>query len=207
MVGACSQEAAPPDPKLWTMFDVEALYAGGASATHPLAPDDGLPGGIPLGQILDRAGHGLVISPTLTESYQSAYVTTEVWSNFDRVWMHPMYVPVVGWQDETPQPLLDGDGHWQPIFSVGPRSGFYSSFWQTVYVDVPPATLAGTLTSARQILDAGYPLHPLEGRVISLGPADVTGLAAPTSLDGGPKAGSGWLDGAATPYLDFGPST
>jgi hypothetical protein len=206
-LAACSQGAAPPDPELWTLFDVEALYAGGAPVTHGLAADGGLPGGIPLGEILDPAGHGLVITPTLTESYLSAYVTTEVWSNFDRVWMQPMYVPVVGWQDEQPQPLRDGAGHWQPIFSVGPSSGFYSPFWQTVYVDVPPATTAGTLTSARQILDAGYTLHPLEGRVMSLGPADVVGLANPTSMDGGPKVGIGWLDGGTAPYLDFGPST
>jgi hypothetical protein len=206
-LAACSQGAAPPDPKLWTLFDVEALYAGGAPASHGLAGADGLPGGIPLGEILEPAGRGLVVTSTLTDGYLSTYVTTEVWSNFDRVWMQPMYVPVVGWQDDAPQPLRDGAGHWQPIFSVGPGSGFYSPFWQTVYVDVPPATTAGALTSARQILAAGYTLHPLEGRVMSLRPADIGGLANASSTDGGPRFGAGWLDGVSTPYLDFGPST
>lgn len=195
-VGACSQGPAPADPKLWTLFDVKALYAGGAPATHGLAPNDGLPGGIPLGQLLDDTST-LVPRFSWADGYQTSYVTTEVWSNFDRVWMQPAYVPVTGWQGGKPQKLLDG-GAWHPIFSVGQRSGFYSPFWQIVYADVPADTLPGALTSARQILDGGYRLTPSEGRTMPLTPDGITG---------GGNPGTGWLDGAPISFLDFGTAT
>ena len=194
-LGACSQEATPADPKLWTLFDVQALYAGGATATHGLAPNDGLPGGIPLGQVLN--GSELVGTHAWTDIGDVTYVTTEVWSGFDRVWMQPAYVPITGWQGGAPQPLLDG-GVEHPIFSVGPHSGFYSPFWQIVYAQVPAGTSPGALTSARQILDAGYPLTPSEGRTMPL---------APTGITGGGNPGTGWLDGAPISYLDFGTAT
>jgi hypothetical protein len=194
-LGACSQGAAPADPKLWTLFDVKALFDGGAPATRGLAPNDGLPGGVPLGQLLD--GSALVPRFAWADGYQTSYVTTEVWSNFDRVWMQPAYVPVTGWQGGKPQKLLDG-GAWHPIFSVGQRSGFYSPFWQIVYADVPADTPPGALTSARQILDGGYRLTPSEGRTMPL---------APDGITGGGNPGTGWLDGAAISFLDFGTAT
>lgn len=194
-LGACSQEAAPGDPKLWTLFDVQALYAGGATATHGLAPNDGLPGGIPLGRVLN--GLELVGTHAWTEIGDVTYVTTEIWSGFDRVWMQPAYVPITGWQAGVPQPLLDS-GVEHPIFSVGPHSGFYSPFWQIVYAQVPAGTSPGALTSARQILDAGYPLTPSAGRTMPL---------APTGTTGGGNPGTGWLDGAPISYLDFGTAT
>jgi hypothetical protein len=193
---ACSQEATPADPKLWTLFDVQALYAGGAVATHGLAPNDGLPGGIPLGQVLN--GSTLVATHAWTEMGDVSYVTTEVWSGFDRVWMQPAYVPITSWQAGVPQPLLDAAGLQHPIFSVGPHSGFYSPFWQIVYAQVPAGTSPGALTSARQILDGGYPLTPSEGRTMPLAPAGIMG---------GGNPGTGWLDGAAISYLDFGTAT
>lgn len=195
VLGACSQEATPADPKLWTLFDVQALYAGGAAAAHGLAPNDGLPGGVPLGQVLD--GSELVGTHAWADKGDVTYVTTEVWSGFDRVWMQPAYVPITGWQGGVPQPLLDG-GVEHPIFSVGPHSGFYSPFWQIVYAQVPAGTSPSALTSARQILNAGYPLTPSEGRTMPLAPAGITG---------GGNPGTGWLDGAPISYLDFGTAT
>ena len=194
-LAACSQEATPADPKLWTLFDVQALYAGGAAATHGLAPNDGLPGGVPLGQVLN--GSELVATHAWTDVGDVSYVTTEVWSGFDRVWMQPAYVPITGWQGGAPQPLLDA-GVEHPIFSVGPHSGFYSPFWQIVYAQVPTGTSPGALTSARQILDGGYPLTPSEGRTMPLAPSGITG---------GGNPGTGWLDGAPISYLDFGTAT
>jgi hypothetical protein len=54
-LGACAQGPAPPAAKLWTLFDVEALYAAGAPPTKALALDAGLPGGIAIGHMLDGA--------------------------------------------------------------------------------------------------------------------------------------------------------
>ena len=40
----------PPSPRLWTLFDVQALYAAGADGTHAIATDAGLPGGVAIWQ-------------------------------------------------------------------------------------------------------------------------------------------------------------
>lgn len=199
-LGACAQPPAPPAAQLWTLFDVEAIYAGGATDDHALAADAGLPGGIPIGHVLD--GTTLFQRPALIEATGGSYLTTEVWVNYDQVWMQPMYVPVTGWVDGVPQKLLDANGAWHPVFSVGPGSGFYSPFWQAVYFTVPPGTTTATYTSATQILDSGLPLVPREGWTISIVPADVT---PPAALAGGsPKPGTGWLDGAMVSTLKFG---
>ncbi len=203
-LGACSQAPSPAPAKLWTLFDVEALYAGGAPATKALAPDDGLPGGVPLGNIttgpaVPPAGPVLTIRNGLAEGYAVAYGTTEVWSNYAEVWMQPAYAPITGWVDGVPQKVIDpATGAWRPIFSVGPGSGFYSPFWQIVYVTVPAGTTTDTFTSARQILDSGYPLTPSQGQTMPLVPDGTTG---------GGKPGTGWLDGAAISFLNFGTAT
>jgi len=81
----------------------------------------------------------LALGDTRTDGYRSAYVTTELWAHFAEVWVQPAYVPVTGWNaDGTPVRLLGPDGHWHPIFSVGPHSAFYSPFWQIVYVGGRP---------------------------------------------------------------------
>ena len=196
--GACSQAPAPPAAKLWTLFDVEALYAGGASPSKAIAAGAGLPGGIPLDLILN--GTTLTRRTALADGQSVEFLTTEVWANYPAVWMQPAYVPVTGWTNGTPQVL--GGGPWHPIFSVGPASGFYSPFWQMVYAEVPADTMPGALTSARQILDGGYPLTPGAGWTMPLVPADVT-----SDTMNVPVPGTGFLDGASISFLDFGSST
>ena len=101
------------------------------------------------------------VAASWAESYAAAYVTTEVWAHFDRVWVQPMYVPIIGWMaDGTPNRVADANGDWHPIFSVGPTSRFYSPFWQLIYVQVPEGTPDGQLTSVTQVLDGHYPLFP-----------------------------------------------
>src|SRR5262249_11965030 len=97
----------------------------------------------------------------------------------------------------------DADDQLHPIFSVGPGSAFYSPFWQMIYVDVPPGTADGTLTSVRQILDGHYPLHPAKGWVAPLAPKETLALASTMLPSGGRKPGTGWLDGASIPYVQF----
>ena len=55
MAGALARCDAPrpPSPALWTLFDVQALYADGADGTYAIATDAGLPGGVALGSMLD----------------------------------------------------------------------------------------------------------------------------------------------------------
>jgi hypothetical protein len=194
---ACSEAPRPPDPRLWTIFDLEPLSA---DPTAAVAADAGLPGGVPVGQVLAADGVTLAVRATL-DSYNAAYVTTEVWANYDRVWIQPMYVLVTGSDGTGPVPVRV-DGKVQPIFSVGPTSGFYSPFWQTFYVQVPADVSPESLGSVRAIIDSGYPLVPGPGRTVSLVP-DGTTLPASPEL-GAPRAGQGWLDGAPVSFLDFG---
>ena len=201
---SCAQGPAPPAAKLWTLFDVDALYAAGAPSTKALAVDDGFPGGVPLGGIVDPpvppAGPMLVPHTGTADGYLVNYVTTEVWSDYAQVWMQPVYVPITGVVNGVPHKVVDEMGAWHPIFSVGPASGFYSPYWQITYVTVPAGTTSSTFTSAKQILDSGYPLLPTEGQTMPLVPDQTSG-------GGLAKAGSGWLDGAAISFLDFGSAT
>lgn len=211
-LGACSQAPAPAAAKLWTLFTVQSLYAGGAPSTKTIAAGDGLPGGVPgqpdgvplqnitTGPAVPPAGPVLTIRNGLADGYGVTYATTEVWANYAEVWMQPAYAPITGWVNGVPQKVVDVvTKTWRPIFSVGPSSGFYSPFWQIVYVTVPAGTTTDTFTSARQILDSGYPLTPSQGQTMPLVP-DGTTVGAKT-------AGTGWLDGAPVSFLNFGTAT
>ncbi len=207
--GGCSQAPAPPPAaKLSTLFDVQALYAGGAPMDQPIADNDGLPGGIPLELIVDPpAPDGsltLAARSAWSDNQLVAFLTTEVWVNYPQVWMQPAYVPITGWTaDGTPQ--FPGGVGWQPVFSVGAASAFYSPFWQIVYAEVPADTAPGALTSARQILDGGYPLTLSGGRTMPLVP-DHVGLPPDSDLPTNVMPRTGYLDGAPASFLDFGPS-
>jgi len=198
LVGAVAACDAPhaANPGLWTVGDVQALYRGGAPADYPIADDAGLPGGVKLEKILDSDQSKLAPRATIAEGYNGAYLTTEVWSHFDEVWLQPMYIPVTVAMDGTLTPLPNGPSNW--IFSVGPGSRFYSPFWQMVYVEVQADT--PQLTTVRQVLDGKYPLHFGPGRTVSLLP---DGVSPPLPL----TTGTAWVDGAQTSFVDFGKQT
>lgn len=193
----------PANPRLWTLFDVDALYGGGAQGADAIATDAGLPGGVSLGSLLEPAPSGLLyVHPAWAEGYSTGYVTTEVWTHFDEIWVQPMYLPATA-TNGVLSPVRDTDGNLHPIFSVGPGSAFYSPFWQTFYVDVPAGFVDGTLTSERQILDGHYPLVAAKGWVAPLTPS--ANLAPDTAVlpSGGTTPGRGWIDGAPIDYLQF----
>jgi hypothetical protein len=199
-LGACSQAPAPPAARIWTIADIEALYAAGAPPTKAVAADATLSDGIEIDHIL--AGGVLFQRPAVADHYGVSYATTEVWRGYPQVWMQPMYVPVTGWIDGVPQKLLGAaDGKWHPVFSVAPGSGFYSPFWQAIYFTVPPGTTTGTYTTAKQILDAGFPLAAGEGWTIPIVPGVPAEVSSPVA---GPIAGTGWWDGAKVSFLNFG---
>jgi hypothetical protein len=188
----------------------------------PLAPDDGLPGGLPVSHFISNdsgsnptgAVLSLTIGDTWTEGYRSAYVTTELWSGYAQVWVQPLYLPVTSWNDNgTPNVAVDAAGAQHPIFSVGPGSTFYSPYWQTVFFDLPAGASAADFTSARQVIDSGALLHPAGSALMPLAPAAPIGQP----VDAGPIApfrtvsmiptGTGWLDGQPINFFNFGGST
>jgi hypothetical protein len=193
-LGACDVPR-PPQPRLWTLYDVQGLYAKGAPGSYAVATDAGLPGGVALSTMLDPADHtSLAVQWGWAEGYAVGYTTTEVWAFFDEVWAQPMYVPVTGWSGGMAQGASQ-----QPIFSVGADSLFYSPFWHMIYVEVPD----GAATSVREILDGKFPLHPARGWTAALAPADV-GLGPMSAMpSGGAVMGTGWFDGAPAPFVKF----
>jgi hypothetical protein len=185
----------PPSPRLWTVADVQALYAGGAPATYGIADGAGLPGGVPIGTMLDPVDPNvLTVQTGWAEGYPVGYVTTEVWAYFDEIWAQPLYVPVTGWLNGVAQGVSE-----HPIFSVGAGSRFYSPFWRMIYVEAPD----GVATSVREILDGKYPLHPARGWMAALTPGEVGLAAMPDVPSGGAVMGTGWLDGAVVPFVKF----
>lgn len=183
----------PAQPALWTLFDVAALYADGASDQDVIATDAGLPQGVALGTMLNKTDPPtLAVQKGLAEAYLVAYTTTEVWTHFDEIWAQPVYIPVTGWSGGPMEPSQ------QPIFSVGADSLFYSPFWRMIYVEVPD----GVAKSTREILDGKYPLHPSRGWVAPLAPPGV-GLGDMQPTAGGAVMGTGWLDGAPAPFVKF----
>jgi hypothetical protein len=212
----CSQAPTAPAAKLWTLFDVQALYAGGRLGSDAIAANDGLPGGILLDLILNsptpEGVSTLDVRTAWSNNQLVAFLTTEVWVNYPQVWMQPVYVPVTRASAGDPLQFLGGLSQPTPIFSVGPASAFYSPFLQIVYAEVPADTAPDALTSSRQILDGGYPLTPSEGRTMPLVPDNV---ALPTTVDLPPTVdlpthvsppATGYLDGAVVSFLDLGPS-
>ena len=203
-LGGCDAPHAG-DPGLWTVATVQSLYAGGAKGDYGIATDAGLPDGVRLKKILDpNSTNALVPRATIAEGYNGAYLTTEVWSHFDEVWLQPMYVPVTV-EGGVLMPVMPADGSSSWIFSVGPGSRFYSPFWQMVYVPVDAGKPAPT--TVRQVLDGNYALQYGPGRTVSLVPDGVVApaplMAATTPL----TTGKAWVDGQKTAFLDFGTAT
>jgi hypothetical protein len=200
-------------PHLLTFADLETLAAP-MDPTATFAKDD-VPGGLHVRDYLsyDGTNYHLTLRNTWTESYRSAYVTAEVWTGFDEIWVQPVYLAVTGFTDGKPD-LLPDPGisdpakSWSPVFSVGPDSAFYSPFWQTFYFQVPKGTDPDEFTSARKVIDSGLPLIPGPGHTMSIVPGDNVAPAtsgSPTQMVGGPQGtSSGYLDGKDVDFLDFG---
>ncbi|HEV3030816.1 MAG TPA: hypothetical protein VG319_04200 [Polyangia bacterium] len=209
----CDLPAEPRHPKLLTLAGLEAL-ADPMNPDATFAEDSGVPGGLRVRDYVtkDDAGYHLTLRETWTEQYRSAYVTAEVWTGFDEVWLQPVYAPITGFVDGVPAKLVDpAKGGWSPIFSVGAGSAFYSPFWQVRYFQVPDGTDPAAFTSARQVIDSGLPLIQGPARVLSLVPGAVglpqTAAGSGQEIGGPQGVGSGFLDGQPVSFLDFGADT
>jgi hypothetical protein len=213
---APGQDGAP-HPTLLTVADLQALLAT-ATPTTAVAVDHGLPGGLPLRDLIgvDPATQKpmLEAQPTFSGAYRSVYLTTEVWAGFDEVWVQPMYVPVTGYAaDGTPQRAKGADGAWHPIFGVGSGSAFYSPFWQMVTFELPTGADVASFQSVRDVIDRGLDLKPAGGYLAVLAPDAVEvppQIAVPAAGGepiGGPSRATGVVDGQPAPFLDFGGGT
>jgi hypothetical protein len=213
--GACDLPPNPSRPHLLTFADLAALAAP-MNPDATFAMEEGVPGGLRVSDYVtfDGTDNHLVLRNTWTEGYRSAYVTAEVWTGFDEVWVQPVYVPVTGFSDGKPILLVDPNNPdpakrgWSPIFSVGPDSSFYSPFWQTFYFVVPADTDPEKFETARKVIDSGLPLIPGPAHTMSIVPTTHVKpptASAPDQMIGGPTGTTGgYLDGGDVQFLDFG---
>jgi hypothetical protein len=148
--------------KVWNLFAISAALAeGGSVAAGPT-----LPHGVPASDLLTQNTSGAVtlkVQRAFAEGKPAAFVTTELWINYDdAIWVQPIYAQFIA-ADLTARidtPL---------VIDVGPESTFYSPFWQVNYAvvgDVPGyRSTKDLLDAASQIVPAGMktcPLRPLE---------------------------------------------
>ena len=152
---------------------------------------------------------GLTVFPAFVDARPAAYVTTEIWDQFPRVWAQPVYqlVTAVG-PIAGPTPLAGA----LPIFSIPPGSRFYSPFWTIEYVIVP-AGFSGSITSVAAVMDSGFPVVPGPNVYRSVSPSGLglsraagTKPLRPLTFDGlvNRLPQQGWLAGAQISYLDWG---
>jgi hypothetical protein len=212
---ACESKGDARRAQLFTVSDLQALL-GQDPPTTAIVDGHGLPGGMSLQHIItgDASSATLVQRGTFSNGYKSAYVTTEVWTGFDEVWIQPVYVAVEAFNaGAPPKRQVGAAGQWRPIFGVGPDSAFYSPYWQTVYFQIAPGDDVDTYRSVKDVLARGRNFRPSEPRVMAFAPAQV---APPTPLldpqEGQEEVGEvgrgiGLYDGQEMPFLDFGTDT
>ena len=202
LVTACGAPAAPDAWSLWTLDTLEAqhdpaIVDPGAtlallSAPYPLV---GSKAGV------QQAGQrGLTVFPAFSEGKPAACMTTEVWQNFDAVWVQPLYV------DLTRQN--------RPVFGVDSSTRFYSPYWQ-VFTYLHPASGATEFRSAKDILDAHVELAPNTAKFCSI-TRDPTLFAAVQQGDPAPVRPltgdpvtvpvnkAGYAEGSGVFYVDLG---
>ena len=220
---ACGDAKLTPGQRLWTMADLQLSSHQGTACTNPA----GLPCNYFVDKGRDQVRDVLQLKLAFAQGKPMAYITTDFWANYDRIWLQPMYFLVTAWDKNPPEANRlkkdDGVSPVGPIFSVGPASAFYSPYWQVFYVEVPAGTPPRKYTSARQLFDDGLVVHPASNRFASIGPASVSlplaedmtflyadlesYLAPGTTLASvvtSSQSLTGWLDGAAVSYVDFG---
>jgi hypothetical protein len=144
------------------MFDIwDALNDG-----RPVAPSASFPGGFPASMFLKKTDKGAVINviPAFSEGQPAAFIATELWVNYPEIWAQPWYFLVTAWNSASPQSnrLKEADGmtNTPPLFDVGPKSKFYSPFWQVFYALVPKDTPPGKYTSVEQLMNDKAPVFP-----------------------------------------------
>ena len=153
---------------------------------------------------------GLTIFPAFVDARPAAYVVTEIWDQWPRVWAQPVYQLVTALDPiKGPAPLPGA----RVIFSVGPGSRFYSPYWQVYYVLVPDGFRPDALTSVADVLDSKLPLAQGPNVYWTIGPeglgtAHAQGAKPLRPLTQDPLLlrlpERGWFDGQPVSFLSFG---
>ncbi len=167
-------------PRIWTAGDLRDQAAAngkiaGLSASdwvtlrgNPIAllsPPYGTPARV---QAADK--DGLNVLPAFSEGKTAAYAVAEVWQNISQVWIQPWYRLVTSYNAASSVPLLNS----MAIVDIDTTSWFYSPFWETIYVVVPPDTAPDKYLSARQLFQDNLEMHRGGSPLLApLAPSDI----------------------------------
>jgi hypothetical protein len=205
---ACSSQPPPVSTSLSTIDTFERTGDRSVvkpNAALPFMSGANNPGPFPaLGPgtgTQSASGTGLSILPAFSEAQPAACIQTEVWQEFERIWLQPMYIAL----SPTGAPVG------LPIFAVGQDTRFYSPYWQ-VFFFTPPA--GAHFTSEREVIESGAKLLPGSGVYYAL-TSDPTVKSAVQDgdvprrpLSGEPVGAAaneeGYVDGAIVHYVDLG---
>lgn len=198
MAAGCAR-SVPPAAQLITLYDlIPAATRGGMVASTPTFAGFSAAKWISAG---DDGSAALNPYQGFIDGQTAAWVTTELWVDFDEVWAQPLYRATKGGvlidprQDEAP---------W--VFSIGPRSLFYSPFWNVYGFEVPDDVDVNTVLDTRAVIELANShggFTSLGRRISSLGPHSVTGAAAfpaATYIDDAAT----WYGSADHRFVDFG---
>lgn len=109
----------------------------------------------------------------------------------------PIYVLVTGFDESGNPQVVDGQRN---IIDVVPGDEGYSDLWEVTFVTVPTDYEANTITSAQEILEAGYELT-VPGIYVNC-PVVPTGSTLENPDDA--SLVTGWYKGQEVSYFDFG---
>lgn len=109
----------------------------------------------------------------------------------------PIYVLVTGFDESGNPQVVDGQRN---IIDVVPGDEGYSDLWEVTFVTVPADYEANAITSAQEILDAGYELT-IPGVYVNC-PVVPTGSTLENPDDA--NLVTGWYKGQEVSYFDFG---
>lgn len=202
----CGEKETSGRARLWTLFDLAEIFEADPQARVAAGP--GFPAGLPVTYFLTAGSDAdtpaeLAVSSGFVEGRPAKYMTTELWANFDEVWVQPLYL-VVGSDGRWPA-TPDVREPW--VFGVGPRSLFYSPFWQVFGFQVPDGVSAESLTDTRGVIEAANKtggLRPLERRMVAAAPATVFPANAWNELTYYDDTAA-WNGQGGKRYIDLGP--
>jgi hypothetical protein len=205
VVAACSTQPPPPEASLETIDSLSrsgdpAVVKAGARLEYLSDPYPALQSGTGLQSL---AAPGLTVFAAFAEGQPAAYLTTEVWEDYERIWLQPLYVAVPP-PGSSDAPL--------PVFGVGAGSAFYAPYWQVYnYTPIPGVQFK----TEREVFDSGVRLTAGAGAYYALTDDAQMGIALQEG-DSGPvrpltgtpvgqtRNGVGYVDGHLTHYIDLG---
>ena len=197
--GAGCARSVPAAAQLITLYDlVPAAASGSLVASTPTFAGFSAAKWISTG---DDGSAALNPHQGFIDGQAATWAATELWVDFDEVWAQPLYRATKGGTLIDPR---QAEAPW--VFSIGPRSLFYSPFWNVYGFEVPDGVDVNGILDTRAVIELANSqggFTSLGRRISSLGPHSVTGPAAfpaATYVDDA----AAWYGSADHRFVDFG---